>query len=200
MQAERDPEQRDEYLMLQVKDGDLAAFEALYARYSRPLMNFFFRLEWDRDRAEDLMQETFLRLWRGRARYQTTGKFTTYLFQIGKNHWLNERDKKRRRISPVSLEAGADESGAGLRDAVPADGKNPMDEMLNGELGRKLTEAIDALSEKLRLVFVLGQIQGMRYAEIGEILGIPVGTVKSRMSNAEKAIRGRLSGYLEAEA
>ena len=188
--------ERDINLMLRVRDGDLAAFEALYARYSRPLTNFFYRLVWDRGFAEDLMQETFLRLWRGRKGYQPSGKFTTYMFQIAKNHWLNERDKKNRRISPVSMDAGGDSESNGLKESLPAKGVGPMTENLNRELVEKISVAVEGLSEKLRLVFVLGQIEGMKYADIGEILGIPVGTVKSRMANAEKAIRGRLSSYL----
>ena len=188
--------ERDINLMLRVKDGDLAAFEALYARYSRPLTNFFYRLVWDRGLSEDLMQETFLRLWRGKKNYRPSGKFTTYMFQIAKNHWLNERDKRNRRISPVSMDAGGDAESNGLKESLPGKGNGPMTENLNRELGEKIAGAVDGLSEKLRLVFVLGQIQGMKYADIGEILGIPVGTVKSRMANAEKALRGRLSSYL----
>jgi RNA polymerase sigma-70 factor (ECF subfamily) len=190
----------DQELMLSVKDGDVAAFETLYARYSRPLVNFFYRLVWDRQRAEDLMQETFLRLWRGRSGYVPSGKFTTYLFQIGKNHWLNERDKTSRRIAPVSLDAGGAEGSNGLAEAVPARGGGPVRESLDHELGELIAQAVSTLSEKLKLVFVLGQVQGIRYAEISEILGIPVGTVKSRMANAEKTIRGRLSGYLDMGA
>jgi RNA polymerase sigma-70 factor, ECF subfamily len=182
--------------MLRAKGGDLAAFEALYALYSRPLTNFFYRLVWDRGRSEDLMQETFLRLWRGKKNYKPSGKFTTYLFQIAKNHWLNDRDKRNRRIAPVSMDAGGDPDSNGLKESIPTKEVGPMAESLNRELGEKIARAVDDLSEKLRLVFVLGQIEGMKYADIGEVLGIPVGTVKSRMANAEKAIRGRLSTYL----
>jgi RNA polymerase sigma-70 factor (ECF subfamily) len=190
----------DKDLMIRVRAGDMAAFESLYARYRRPLMGFFLRLTGgDGGFSEDLVQETFVRLWKGRKRYRPTGKFTTYLFQIGKNHWLNERDKKRRRISAVSLEGAGDESGNGFREAVPAGERGPVGETLNHELAARIQEAVDGLSEKLRLVFVLGQVQGMRYADVAEILGIPVGTVKSRMANAEKTIRGRLSGYLGRE-
>jgi RNA polymerase sigma-70 factor (ECF subfamily) len=188
--------ERDKKLMLQVRGGDMAAFEELYARYSRPLLNFFYRLTWDRAFSEDLMQEAFLRLWKGRKNYRPTGKFTTYLFQIAKNHWLNERDKKMRRIAPVSLEAGGEEESNGLREVVPASERGPMGEVLNQELAGAIAKAVEGLSEKLRLVFVLGQLRGFRYADIADILEIPVGTVKSRMSNAEKAIRGRLSAYL----
>ena len=142
------------------------------------------------------MQEVFLRLWKARGRYRPTGKFTTYLFQIAKNHWLNEREKRNRRISPVSLEAGANESSNGLRDAVETGERGPMAETLNRELAERIAEAVSRLSEKLRLVFVLGQHQGMKYADIAEVLGIPVGTVKSRMSNAEQSLRAELAPYL----
>ena len=188
--------ERDKKLMLQVRGGDMAAFEELHARYSRPVLNFLYRLTWDRAFAEDLTQEVFLRLWKGRGRYRPTGKFTTYLFQIAKNHWLNERDKKMRRIAPVSLEAGGAEESNGLREVVPAAERGPMGEVLNHELSVAIAKAVEGLSEKLRLVFVLGQLKGFRYADIADILEIPVGTVKSRMSNAEKAIRGRMSAYL----
>ena len=189
----------DTELMIRVRAGDMAAFESLYARYRKPLLGFFLRLTRDGGFSEDLVQETFVRLWKGRKRYRPTGKFTTYLFQIGKNHWLNERDKRARRISAVSLEAGGDPEGNGFREAVPAGERGPVGETLNHELGRRIDEAIEGLSEKLRLVFVLGQVQGMRYADVAEILSIPVGTVKSRMANAERTIRGRLSGYLDGE-
>jgi RNA polymerase sigma-70 factor (ECF subfamily) len=188
--------ERDKELMLRVRGGDMAAFEELYARYSRPLLNFFYRLTWDRAFSEDLMQEAFFRLWKGRGNYRPTGKFTTYLFQIAKNHWLNERDKKMRRIAPVSLEAGGEVESNGLREAIPTTERGPMGETLNRELAGHIARAVEGLSEKLRLVFVLGQLKGLRYADIAEILEIPVGTVKSRMANAEKAIRGRLSAYL----
>ena len=188
----------DRELMLRAREDDLSAFEELYARYSRPLMNFFFRLTWDRGFSEDLMQETFLRLWKGRGNYRPTGKFTTYLFQIGKNHWLNERDKRSRRIKPVSLEAAGAAESNGLREAVASGERGPVSDSLNKELGAAIAKAVDGLSEKLKLVFVMGQLNGMRYADVAEILEIPVGTVKSRMANADKIIRGRLEPYLRS--
>jgi RNA polymerase sigma-70 factor, ECF subfamily len=188
--------EEDQALMLRVQGGDMAAFEALFTRYSGALASFFFRLTWDRAFSEDLVQDTFLRVWNGRMTYRPKGKFTTWLFQIGKNHWLNEVEKRRRRISASSLEAVGDPDGNGLREMVPAPGRGPAEQVLSRELSRQIAAAVDGLSRKLRIVFVLGQLRGMKYADIAEILGIPEGTVKSRMANAEKALRGRLSGYL----
>jgi RNA polymerase sigma-70 factor (ECF subfamily) len=188
--------QADQELMLRVRGGDMAAFEGLFARYGRALSNFFFRLTWDRAFSEDLVQETFLRVWNGRMGYRPQGKFTTWLFQIAKNHWLNELEKRRRRIAPISLDAAGRSEGNGLRDAVPDAARGPAGEAMNRELSREIGAAVAGLTEKLRVVFVLGQVRGMKYADIAEILGIPEGTVKSRMSNAEKALRGRLSGWL----
>jgi RNA polymerase sigma-70 factor, ECF subfamily len=188
--------EEDQALMLKVQGGDTAAFEALFARYSGPLGSFFFRLTWDRAFAEDLVQDTFLRVWNGRFGYRPKGKFTTWLFQIGKNHWLNEVEKRRRRIAPASLEAMGDPEGNGRREQVPAPGRGPAEQAVDRELSRTIAAAVNGLSKKLRVVFVLGQLEGMKYADIAEILGIPEGTVKSRMSNAERALRGRLSGHL----
>ncbi len=182
--------------MVRVRGGDMAAFEEVFSRFSGPLTGFFCRLVHDRSFAEDLVQDTFLRVWNGRHGYRPQGKFTTWLFQIAKNHFLNERDKRRRRIAATSLEASPGGEAGGLREQVADPGRGPSERAAAHELSRAVVEAVAGLSEKLRLVFVLGQVDGLKYADIAEILGIPVGTVKSRMANAEAAVRGRLSGYL----
>jgi len=81
----------DEELMSLVANQDASAFEELFHRYRRRLFAFFYRLAWNAEEARDCNQETFLRLWRGRARYAPKGRFSTYLFQIAKNHFLHER-------------------------------------------------------------------------------------------------------------
>src|SRR5881398_3599355 len=82
-------------LMLRARDGEAAAFHELVRRYRAPLRRFFAALLADRSQADDYAQETFLRLWLARERYVPTGKFSTYLFQIGRHYWLNQRKKQR---------------------------------------------------------------------------------------------------------
>jgi len=89
----------DEELMNLVQKQDIAALEELYRRYEGRIFVFFWRLGADRKGAEDGIQETFLRHWRARTRYEPGGRFSTYLFQIAKNHFLRDRDKADRRLT-----------------------------------------------------------------------------------------------------
>ena len=86
-------------LMLRAQNGDATAFHELVRRYREPLRRFFAAMLTDRSQADDFVQETFLRLWLARSRYEPTGKFSTYLFQIGKHYWLNQRKKLRLEVS-----------------------------------------------------------------------------------------------------
>ncbi|MHC4224307.1 MAG: RNA polymerase sigma factor [Planctomycetota bacterium] len=191
------PDQReDQELMARIQAGDVRAFEMLYARYSHPLLNFFFQMCFDRTAAEDYLQETFLRVWRARAGYRPIGKVSTWLFQIAKNFWFNERAKMKRR--PFHSVAGGEEAQAqwsslpdGRADSAPDSAARAR------ETEAAIGEAVSGLSEKLRMVFVLGRYRGLPYAEIAEILEIPVGTVKSRMALAEKNLRARLADRVE---
>src|SRR5438128_896721 len=92
---EMQTEWTDIELMLRAQNGDAAAFHELVRRYREPLRRFFAAMLADRSQADDFVQETFLRLWLARSRYEPTGKFSTYLFQIGKHYWLNQRKKLR---------------------------------------------------------------------------------------------------------
>ncbi len=182
--------------MLAAGRGDSGAFAALYDRWSGPLLRYFWHLSYDRDGAEDLMQESFLRVWRAAPRYEVRARFSTYLFQVGKNLWLNERAKVLRRPLKVSLDAPRDGGGDGdatsLAERLPGSGPGPAEESSRNETGRRIRAAVDGLSEKLREVFVLAAFQEMPYREVSEVLGIPEGTVKSRMWAAVRKLRERL--------
>ena len=192
-------EDDDRALMVRIQAGDVDAFDRLYSRYAHPLMNFFYQMCFDRTASEDFLQETFLRVWRARQTYRPIGKVSTWLFQIAKNFWLNEREKRMRR--PFHAAIGGDEPAAALGEvADPHRSASPTEALKAKETAKAIREAADGLSEKLRLVFVLGRYQALPYAEIGQILNIPVGTVKSRMSLAEKTLRERLRSHLEDEA
>ena len=192
-----DPEDRD--LMARIQAGDVGAFEALYARYAQPLINFFFQMCYDRTAAEDYLQETFLRVWRARDTYRPIGKVSTWLFQIAKNYWFNEREKMKRR--PFHAVAGGDEGRSQwthVADRNP--GASPEAGLRARETEAAIREALEGLSEKLRVFCVMARYQKLPYAEIAEILGIPVGTVKSRVSLAEKTLRARLEDHLGEQA
>ncbi|MHC4547281.1 MAG: sigma-70 family RNA polymerase sigma factor [Planctomycetota bacterium] len=185
--------------MSRIQAGDVKAFELLYARYTHPLLNFFFRMCFDRTSAEDCLQETFLRVWRARRTYRPIGKVSTWLFQIAKNHWFNERDKMRRR--PFHAVAGGDEAQAQWSNVADASADLAPDAVASAmEMQAAIQRAVAGLSDKLRVVFVMARYQRLPYREIAAILEIPVGTVKSRVALAEKNLRAQLREYLENRA
>lgn len=178
-------EPTDIQLMLRVKHGDVEAFRALAERYREPLRRYFASLIAERSLADDCAQDTLLRLWTARETYEPTGKFSAYVFQVGKRCWLNQR----KRFSQESLGA-ADVS----LDAVAA---SPASEPENIALERlrraRIGRAVAALPEPYRTVFRLCHEEGLRYCEVAAKLNIPIGTVKSRMAEALARLRRSLS-------
>jgi len=180
--------------MLRVRGGDAAAFEDLYGRWSGPILRYFYHLSYDRDAAEDLLQETFLRVWRAAPRYEVRARFSTWLFQIAKNLWINERAKVLRRPLKVSLDApvGGDEDSPSLLHRVAGRAADPGDEAARAEDGRRLRAAIAGLSDPLRQTFVLAAFHSLPYEEVAAVLEVPVGTVKSRVWAAARVLRAAL--------
>ena len=176
--------QTDEELMIRVQRHDIAAFEQLFQRYQQRIFAFFWRLSAHRQEAEDGTQETFLRLWRARARYAELGKFSTYLFQIARNHFFNEQDKRNRRRSTV----------LGPPDNHPRSGEPTAPDsadrhLLAREMQTAVEDAVARLPEPQRLVYVLSEQQGMSYKQVADVLDCPVGTVGSRKVQAVRTLR-----------
>ncbi|MHC4557891.1 MAG: RNA polymerase sigma factor [Planctomycetota bacterium] len=175
----------DEELMSLVKNQDVSAFEELFGRYERRVFSFFCRLVWNFEEAGDCTQETFLRLWKGRARYAPKGRFSTYIFQIAKNHFLHERQKQKSRIT--LKHASADKPEGYLEDAALSD--SGYDQAVAHEIGSAISKAVTSLPEIHRLVYVLSEEQRLSYKEIAEVLDCPVGTVSSRKVEAIRKLR-----------
>jgi RNA polymerase sigma-70 factor (ECF subfamily) len=172
-------------LMVRAQGDDVAAFHELVRRYREPLRRFFAATLPDRAQAEDYAQETFLRLWLARSRYEPTGKFSTYLFQIGRHYWLNQRKKVR---PEVGLD-GLDEGSFAVAPAVT----RPEAVMLERYRVGRMRRAIAALPDHYRAVFEMSHFEGLKYAQISCRLGIPIGTVKSRMAEAVRRLRQSLT-------
>ena len=172
----------DDILMERIcRDGDERAFADLVRRFSKKLLNFFIRSGVQYD-AEDLVQQTFLRLYRYRDRYVRRAKVSTFLFILARQVWIDElrKRKRRERLADEFAEEVAQHVAPSAADEVA--GAGTVD----------LTAALAKLPEGMRLVVELGVYQDLPYAEVAEILGIPEGTVKSRMFNALAQLRGML--------
>jgi RNA polymerase sigma-70 factor (ECF subfamily) len=182
----------DADLMQRVRDSDLAAFETLAQRWRRPLERFFFPLTWSEDDAQDCVQETLMRLWRARDRYEPCGKFSTYLFQIAKRYWMNERARKR--VDATPLETVPALPGLTFRDY-----NHPVGHLLSRHRDARVQQAISRLSEGPRLALVLCHFEGMTQREAADVLEIPVGTVKSRVAAAFTELRRSLADLVEGD-
>ena len=182
----------DEELMLRTGRGEMDAFETLVHRHESGLVNYFFRLHWDRYRAEDQAQEVFLKLYRHSREYEPTAKFTTYMYRIAHNCWVDDLRRSKHERNQVSLDV-QDADGASLRELVFAMGDDPRDEARKEEVVEAVIKAVDMLPDEHKAVFVLSEIEGMSYLQISRILEIPEGTVKSRMHAAVRKLRERLA-------
>jgi RNA polymerase sigma-70 factor (ECF subfamily) len=188
----------DEALMARYQKGDVRAFEALLARHRKPVYNFIYRFVGDRSQAEDLLQETFLRLIKGAESYQREARFTTWLYTIARNQCVDSsRRMKLRRAASLDATAGDDPDGGTLLDVV-ADGGAAVDRRASdSELQTRLKAAIGLLSEEQREVFLMREFLNMQFKEIAEVTGVPENTVKSRMRYALEKLRDLLEDYRE---
>ena len=175
----------DEELMNLAMNDDARAFEELFRRYKRRLLGFFYGLVLNSEEARDCVQETFLRLWQRRTQFARKGRFSAYLFQIAKNHFL---DKSRRQKSHTELQrVSGGEPAESLHQVSLSSGG--YSEAVVNEIRGAVSEAMARLPEIHRLVYVLSEEQGMSYKDIADILECPVGTVSSRKVEAVKKLR-----------
>ena len=184
---------RDVELMLVVKDtGDHAGFQELVERHQHAVVGTVAKMLGNAAESEDIAQQVFLRLWKSRARYQPSAKFTTFLFTITRNLVFNETRRKSRR-KESSLDQQRDEHDLEL----PANPNHrPDQENLNAELREAVDQAIADLPETQRLAVILRRYQNMPYEDIAATLDLTVSAVKSQLFRARTALRESLSSYL----
>ena len=189
-------DEADEALMLAYQEGDVRAFEILLTRHRKPVFNFILRFVGSRELAEDLLQETFLRVIKGAARYERKAKFTTWLYTIARNLCVDQsrRAKHRKAQSLDAPMSNSGESGS-LLDVVP--GKDlPSDRAaVSKELHGKIHQALNNLSEEQREVFLMREFLDMPFKQIADVVGVPENTVKSRMRYALEKLRLELDEY-----
>lgn len=173
--------------MCRAREGDVEAFAQLVAGHRRRVESFLYRLFWSHDKAEDGAQEVFLRLWMARRRYEPRARFTTFLYQVARNYWLDEARKAR-----VRPEVEWPQGREGALNVPAPEALEPYHQLFLRYRQWRIREAIARLPEIYRVVFVLGHLEERKLAEIAEILEIPLGTVKSRMHAAVRMLRAWL--------
>jgi len=173
-------------LVVRTARGDVLAFEELAENYYGPLYSFFYRMMMDNQYAENLVQETFLRIFRYSKSFDPSRKARSWIFSIASNVAKDWSAKKS-----VSMEIPFDHTAFPQKSQE----RSVSDQVANREQGDSVVKALSHLDEKHRKVFVLKHFHHLRYHEIASILGTSEGTVKSRMHYACKQLRKLLPGY-----
>ena len=177
------------------RQGEPNAFRQLVDAWRDRMLQFFYRLCWDRDRAEDLVQDLFLKLMVGSRRYRPEGRMSTFVYRVATNLWIDHYRQQRPRPRLQSFDQVLlpdEDAPSPPQFAGPT--APPPQELADNEERAAMRAAIERLTEPHRLVFELAVYQERPYQEISELLNIPVGTVKSRMHNAVAALKTMLAG------
>lgn len=184
-------------LMRRVAADEPSVFEQLVHRILPRLLGYFRRLGADAALAEDCAQDVLLKLYRGRATYQHRARFVTYLLHVARNHWIDMY--RHRRLGPRTVSADAagpgedEEEGGGGAQRLPAPTQDAGAIADRPGLRAALDRSLARLSPEHREAFVLAHLETLRYEEIAQILGVPVGTVKSRVHASARQLRELLS-------
>ena len=190
------PEPNDEELLVLYQQGDVGAFERLLRRHRGPLYTFLVRMLGDREKAEDLAQEAFLRIVKGAAGWEQRAKFKTWLYTIARNLCVDQARRDRfRRTDSLDAQGGppGDDEGPALVERLPNAGAGPERATESARLRPLLARALAALPDEQREVFILREQAGLAFREIADAVGVNENTVKSRMRYALEGLRKHLA-------
>lgn len=178
----------EQQLIKQAKQGDVAAFEALVHLHAPLVYNLALRTLNDSQEADDVAQETFLRAWRALPRFQGKSRFSTWLYRITTNLCYNRLPRLRTEVEALEPD-----------EQWPQSSNQPTVEakLLQSELRQRLYTAVDTLRPSYRLLINLRHMQGLSYADVSEITGLPLGTVKTGLHRARQELRTRLITYVK---
>ncbi|HEY0154126.1 MAG TPA: sigma-70 family RNA polymerase sigma factor [Longimicrobium sp.] len=184
----------DHELVALAQKGSEKAYRELLGRYQRPVFSLVYRMLRDREQAEDLAQETFVRVFNNIGRYDPKYKFSSWIFKIATNLTIDHIRKKE--VATVSIDGSRyavtpDEIEASTI-TVASDDENPEERLEAKELGESIEGAIGALRPEYRTAILLRHVEGREYQEIADIMSLPLGTVKTFIHRARHELRGKL--------
>ena len=182
--------------MLRVKRGDRAAFTELVEKWQQPTMNFIFSTLRDETESEDVAQNTFVQVWKSRDRYERTAKFSTWLFTIARNLCLNEIRRRSRHPAESLEETHAEHDDQPARQYEDKKMFLPTDNVLHGELAKKIEETLAELPENQRTAILLCRRDEVSYEEIADILGCSLSATKSIIHRGRETLKEKLKPYL----
>jgi len=177
----------DKELMLKFQNGDDLAYNELVNRYKNKLLNFIFRYFGSKDDAEDITQETFIKLYYKKDYYKPISEFSTWIYTIAANLAKTELRKRKRRKTTQLSEMGIEDKDFDIRY------EDDTDLEINAEYNEnEINKAIQSLEVSFRTAFILRDIQELSYDEISKITEVPLGTIKSRINRARIQLQTKL--------
>ena len=185
----------DAALLKRCRNGDMQAFGALVAKYQDRVFNLIFRMCGNRTDAEELAQEAFLKALEKINQFRGQSGFYTWLFRIAANLTISHR-RRQSRVRFRSLtpaEQPGDNPGRSAAEIIPGPDPGPQAAVMTTETNLRVTEALESLEEDLRLIILLRELEEMDYAGIAGLLGVRLGTVKSRLHRARSALKEKLA-------
>jgi RNA polymerase sigma-70 factor (ECF subfamily) len=191
----------DRLLVDRFKGGDASAFDQLVTRYWDRIYAMTNQLLRNSQDAEEVTQDAFIRAHRGLENFRGDSAFSTWLYQIATNlarnrYWYWWRRKRDKSIS-FDAPLGPDNDST-IAELIPAEQETPEDATVTQEFVNRVAVCMEMLNEKHREILILRNVQNLSYEEIAEILGISIGTVKSRIARARESLREKLGGEFES--
>ena len=191
-----DSHEADAAAMTRLRDGDDLALNELMARWQQPLANYLARFCGNESTAQDLAQDTFVRVYEARARYDTRGKFATWLYTIAGNLARNSH-RWQQRHPTVSLDAPTDENGGTLATHLPDAASAPDASAEQGERAAAVRAAISELPEDQRAIVLMSEYEDRPHADIAAVLGCTAKAVETRLYRARQTLREKLLRWLK---
>lgn len=190
------------WLIERAQQQDESAFDQIVELYADKLYNYIVRMLGNSQDAEDVLQEVFLRAYQGLPQFDGRASLSTWLFRIATNLCIDHYRKQERRVKTVSIyRERADDSEDENEEWEFPDMQtpDPMQAVLDKELQEVVERAVQELSPKLKTILLMYDVEGLSYEEIAQALGIPMGTVKSRLHLARTEIQKKVSAYLRGD-
>jgi RNA polymerase sigma-70 factor (ECF subfamily) len=190
------PSPSDRVLITRCQRGDIEAFNLLVQRYERVVFNFAYRLAGNYDDANDVAQDAFVRAYSAIHTFRGDSAFSTWIFRITTNLYLDEK-KRRKTRNATSLDEVIALEESSVERQIEDPSPTPEEVLTNNERSDLIAKAIQSLPEFQRTMVVLYHVENKAYEEIAEIMDLPIGTVKSRLNRARLALKDKLSELLE---
>ena len=178
--------------------NDEAAFNEVVSRYKNKVYNYVYRMTGSSDDAEDLTQEVFIRMYVSLDSFRSQSSLNTWLFRIASNLCIDRFRRQKNKTPAYSLDEPVGGEGDQIGHEVADMTYEPHRLLENVEMAEQIQQALSQIPEKLRATLILHDVEGLPYEEIAQVVGCPLGTVKSRLFNARMQLRQRLAGYVSS--